>query len=458
MNCIENELSVANICQNHPVSRENDEFKIKYINVLEFFYNKYCTNDDFARQKLNIYKKSILEKCLSKYVYRADRASKYLKNIIFFKINKKNGKWRIFSYRFILAIDCLFICAFDDEALGKKIITNLKLMSNDFLGFFINKKYDALYLMLYKEKNLIPNFYDIDFLLSKWWINKSQLSKPIKKIVVTANMSAGKSTLINTLIGKKLLQTKNEACTSREYKVINKSFEDGLISAFDKTLNLNVSLDELKNDEKNSLDKIYIGTYFNGLGNKQRFCFVDTPGVNYSKNIKHEQLTKKIIEQKNYDKLVYVINSNYLGTNDDAQYLEYIAEKVKDKEIIVVLNKLDSFDIDEDDIKESIDKVYKDLQRYGLKNSKVCPTSAYAGLLAKRKIAGEELSRIESRKLENYIYQFEEPEYDLSVFYEDDVNILVKNYINKHKNPEKDSYLQLLNNTGILSLEYMLSK
>ena len=458
MNCIENELSVANICQNHPVSRENDEFKIKYINVLEFFYNKYCTNDDFARQKLNIYKKSILEKCLSKYVYRADRASKYLKNIIFFKINKKNGKWRIFSYRFILAIDCLFICAFDNEALGKKIITNLKLISNDFLGFFINKKYDALYLMLYKEKNLIPNFYDIDFLLSKWWINKSQLSKPIKKIVVTANMSAGKSTLINTLIGKKLLQTKNEACTSREYKVINKSFEDGLISAFDKTLNLNVSLDELKNDEKNSLDKIYIGTYFNGLGNKQRFCFVDTPGVNYSKNIKHEQLTKKIIEQKNYDKLVYVINSNYLGTNDDAQYLEYIAEKVKDKEIIVVLNKLDSFDIDEDDIKESIDKVYKDLLRYGLKNSKVCPTSAYAGLLAKRKIAGEELSRIESRKLENYIYQFEEPEYDLSVFYEDDVNILVKNYINKHKNPEKDIYLQLLNNTGILSLECMLSK
>ena len=458
MNSIENELSISNICRNHPVLKENDEFKIKYINVLEFFYNKYCTNDDFAEQKLNIYKKFILEECLSKYVYKADKIDKYIKDSIFLKINKKNGKWRIFSYRFILAIDCLFICAFDNEDLGKTIITNLKLMSNDFLGFFINKKYDALYLMLYKEKNLIPNFYDIDFLLSKWWINKSQLSKPIKKIVVTANMSAGKSTLINTLIGKKLLQTKNEACTSREYKVINKSFEDGLISAFDKTLNLNVSLDELKNDEKNSLDKIYIGTYFNGLGNKQRFCFVDTPGVNYSKNIKHEQLTKKIIEQKNYDKLVYVINSNYLGTNDDAQYLEYIAEKVKDKEIIVVLNKLDSFDIDEDDIKESIDKVYKDLQRYGLKNSKVCPTSAYAGLLAKRKIAGEELSRIESRKLENYIYQFEEPEYDLSVFYEDDVNILVKNYINKHKNPEKDIYLQLLNNTGILSLECMLSK
>ena len=131
---------------------------------------------------------------------------------------------------------------------------------------------------------------------------------------------------------------------------------------------------------------------------------------------------------------------------------------MKDKEIIIVLNKLDNFNIDEDNIKESIDKVYKDLQRYGLNNSKVCPISAYAGLLAKRKIAGEELSKIESRKLENYIYQFEEPEYDLSIFYEDDVNILVKNYISEHKNFEKDSYLQLLNNTGILSLEYMLSK
>lgn len=458
MNSIENELSISNICRNHPVLKENDEFKIKYINVLEFFYNKYCTNDDFAEQKLNIYKKFILEECLSKYVYKADKIDKYIKDSIFLKINKKNGKWRIFSYRFILAIDCLFICAFDNEDLGKTIITNLKLMSNDFLGFFINKKYDALYLMLYKEKNLISNFYDIDFLLSRWWVNKNQLSKPIKKIVVTANMSAGKSTLINALIGKKLLQAKNEACTSREYQIIDKSFEDGLVSSFDKTLKLNVSLDELKNDEKKGLDKIYIGTYFNGLEDKQRFCFIDTPGVNYSKNNEHERLTKKIIEQKDYDKLVYVINSNYLGTNDDAQYLEYITDKVKDKEIIIVLNKLDNFNIDEDNIKESIDKVYKDLQRYGLNNSKVCPISAYAGLLAKRKITGEELSKIESRKLENYIYQFEEPEYDLSVFYEDDVNILVKNYINKHKNPEKDSYLQLLNNTGILSLECMLSK
>ena len=458
MDCIKNELSIASICRNHPILKENDEFKIKYINILEFFYNKYCNNDDFAKQNLSIYKNIILEKCLLKYVYRADKVNKYLKDSIFLKINKKNGKWRIFSYRFILAIDCLFICAFDNEDLGKTIISNLKLMSNDFLGFFINKKYDALYLMLYKEKNLTPNFYDIDFLLSKWWINKNQLSKPIKKIVVTANMSTGKSTLINALIGKKLLQAKNEACTSREYQIINKSFEDELVSAFDKTLKLNVSLDELKNDEKKGLDKIYIGTYFNGLEDKQRFCFIDTPGVNYSENNEHEQLTKKVIEEKDYDKLVYVINSNYLGTNDDAQYLEYIIDKVKDKEIIIVLNKLDNFDIDEDNIKESIDKVYKDLQRYGLKNSKVCPISAYAGLLAKRKIAGEELSKIESRKLENYIYQFEEPEYDLSVFYEHDVNILVENYINEHKNSEKDSYLQLLNNTGILSLEYMLSK
>lgn len=458
MDCIKNELSIASICRNHPILKENDEFKIKYINILEFFYNKYCNNDDFAKQNLSIYKNIILEECLLKYVYRADKVNKYLKDSIFLKINKKNGKWRIFSYRFILAIDCLFICAFDNEDLGKTIITNLKLMSNDFLGLFINKKYDALYLMLYKEKNLISNFYDIDFLLSKWWLNKNQLSKPIKKIVVTANMSAGKSTLINALIGKKLLQAKNEACTSREYQIIDKSFEDGLVSSFDKTLKLNVSLDELKNDEKKGLDKIYIGTYFNELEDKQRFCFIDTPGVNYSKNNEHERLTKKIIEQKDYDKLVYVINSNYLGTNDDAQYLEYITDKVKDKEIIIVLNKLDNFNIDEDNIKESIDKVYKDLQRYGLNNSKVCPISAYAGLLAKRKITGEELSKIESRKLENYIYQFEEPEYDLSVFYEDDVNILVKNYINKHKNPEKDSYLQLLNNTGILSLECMLSK
>ena len=106
MDCIKNELSIASICRNHPILKENDEFKIKYINILEFFYNKYCNNNDFAKQNLSIYKNIILEKCLLKYVYRADKVNKYLKDSIFLKINKKNGKWRIFSYRFILAIDC----------------------------------------------------------------------------------------------------------------------------------------------------------------------------------------------------------------------------------------------------------------------------------------------------------------------------------------------------------------
>src|SRR5699024_3535827 len=46
-------------------------------------------------------------------------------------------------------------------------------------------------------------------------------------IMVTANMSAGKSTFINALTGKYVCLSQNMACTSKVHYIINKAFEDG---------------------------------------------------------------------------------------------------------------------------------------------------------------------------------------------------------------------------------------
>ena len=58
--------------------------------------------------------------------------------------------------------------------------------------------------------------------------NESIFSKKEKRILVVANVSAGKSTLINSLIGCRMNRTKTTACTDRLVSIHNKCFKDGL--------------------------------------------------------------------------------------------------------------------------------------------------------------------------------------------------------------------------------------
>ena len=50
--------------------------------------------------------------------------------------------------------------------------------------------------------------------LVSFWIREQKFFElPIKTVLVTATMSAGKSTLINAIVGKRLMRTAQEACT-----------------------------------------------------------------------------------------------------------------------------------------------------------------------------------------------------------------------------------------------------
>ena len=51
-------------------------------------------------------------------------------------------------------------------------------------------------------------------------------NKPIKRILVVANVSAGKSTLINALTGYRVNMARNLACTNALHFIYNKANED----------------------------------------------------------------------------------------------------------------------------------------------------------------------------------------------------------------------------------------
>lgn len=449
---IQQKLCLAKSFSNHPIKNESIEYKIKYVNALEWFVNKFSHNDLFAYGMLENYKSNLLESNISSYSYNDD-----IENNLSIVAKLKFRPWHIFSYRYTFLIDILFLCAFDDLNKGKLIINEYKKHLR--LWFQKNKYYQKMDVL---NNCFYEYFIDDDIKLdaavnkqiSDWQTNLKFYKQKPQKILITANMSAGKSTLINALAGKKIVKTRNMACTSKLHYIYNKAFEDGFSYKIDGYVSLNAHKNFLLNNNvDNTSNEISASTYFRSSLNKP-ICLIDTPGVNNSESATHKTITQEAILEKEYDKLIYVMNAEYLGTNDEYKHLNFIAENVKDKEIIVAINKLDSFNAKEDNIAESVRKILEDLNKFKLKNFKVSPISAYAGLLAKEKLWQEEMDEFDIDELELLCSKLRKDTYNLLPYYGE----ISLNSLNKEVTGADEKYANLLGNCGILPLEKIISQ
>lgn len=208
-------------------------------------------------------------------------------------------------------------------------------------------------------------------------------------ILVTATMSAGKSTFINALAGEDICLSQNMACTTKVQPIIGKLFDIEVELPFDS------DLAALMNQEERKDVKI---VYFNGLLGGQRLVVYDSPGVNYSEDSKHKKITDNIIRTGNYQMMVYLMNATQLGTNDDDAHLTYVKKHAGKKIILFIMNKIDAFNEEEEEIETAVLKQVAYLKSKGFRNPLVCPVSAKAGYLAK-KSQREPLSRLERREL-----------------------------------------------------------
>lgn len=269
------------------------------------------------------------------------------------------------------------------------------------------------------------------------------------KIMITATMSAGKSTFINSLVGKYICLSQNMACTSKIHSVVNKAFEDNTTYELDYDLVMTAGKDELLNDnELNKTDNIIVSAYFNGILSDERIIINDSPGVNFSGNSGHKAVTDDELEDGKYDLLLYVMNSTQLATNDENEHLEFVKKNVGKRPIIFIMNKVDMYDVDEEDVSEVIERQIKYLTQKGFKSPIVCPVSARAGYLAKYSESNE-LTRAEERELYNFIDKFEKMG-------------LVK-YYNSHFpdvkiTDSKDEKRQLLKTSGLSFVEKIIKK
>ena len=459
---MQNELLGLSQClSSHPVLTMNKAYIVKYLNALEYFVRRFSGDEIFAQEMLNLYIEAFVGK--ENYFYELADTNGFMHvkgSNIWNKSTlwKMKSKWantsklreyKLFRHRFALLFDCCFINAFDSPRKAGEIKWEIKNLFHE----RYHPKMEQLYRLLYDDEKT-TNFENIKVQLECWQKNQQFFSKPLRKILITANMSAGKSTLINALVGKKVNRTQNDACTAKIHYIFNKPYEDNYSCEWDYNLQMNADITALMQDNPNSKsDEISVGTYFqSSVEMANRICIIDTPGVNSSLNLEHRELSYNFIEKGKYDYLVCVMNASNIGTYDDIQHLQHIYDFSGNKKVIFVINQLDKFDKDEDDIEACVESFQKDIEEIGFKNAIICPLSAYAGVLAKKKLYNENMTEIEKIELQMMILKFQENEEQMKKFFVHEKHVLQ----NEKTKSEDKTCLKLLYQSGLANLEKVL--
>ena len=221
-------------------------------------------------------------------------------------------------------------------------------------------------------------------LRKKHRLNESAAKNPYT-ILVTATMSAGKSSIVKALVGKEICRAENMACTDKIHVITGTKNETGCMIHQGRKFAAEVTLDVLNKAEAPN-DNGYITTslYFYGVLQGMMIALKDSPGINSSMDISHKLITEREVKNGRYDLLLYVMNATQLGTEDDNRYLDFIKKNVDSQKIIFVLNKIDQIDPD----KEYIEKIMDDVRQYihskGFNHPILCPVSATNGFLGKK--------------------------------------------------------------------------
>lgn len=283
-------------------------------------------------------------------------------------------------------------------------------------------------------------------------------------VVVMATMSSGKSTLINALLGKDILPNRNEACTAKVYSILDNdndnvtkiflSSKDGKVTVHDDNIS-EVLSDANQNEE---ISEITISGQIKGvLNTRKTLLIIDTPGTNNSLDKNHEKITKRVLRKIKGGLILYVINAEQMGINDDRTLLttlrEYLAHH-KNSKVLFIVNKIDSIDTE----RESLDVFMKEIETYlndcGFENPEILPVSALAANLFNKILNNEHLTKKQSRYFE-YAFEIYQPlglnliSYALTKDYQNQYSIVVVN----GREYRVSDIVGALANTGIPYLE-----
>lgn len=262
-----------------------------------------------------------------------------------------------------------------------------------------------------------------DFFAKNIKINTNE----IFPMVVIATMSSGKSTLINALLGQKMLPSGNEACTAKMYSILDDdqtgrtkifvTYKNGETVVKDEDVVM--ELEKANND--NEVTDILIRGHVNGVLNTDKaLLIVDTPGPNNSRDESHKQVMLEALKKINGGLILYVLNATQFGINDDKYLLDKIKEYIKENpriSILFVINKIDQLDEEKDEsVGQLIIMANEYLQENGIVCPQIIPVSALAASLFKKVMNNEELTRSEYRLFCGYFDMYKSHDFNMRSF------------------------------------------
>lgn len=230
-------------------------------------------------------------------------------------------------------------------------------------------------------------------------------------IGIVGVMSAGKSTLLNALLGRALLPARNLATTAAATYIRHDSdaaqftvraactreaLEDACFEPADRAL-----LDAW-NDAFPFIEIRGCLPFLRDAGIHGGVTLVDTPGPNNSMNERHGLTTRSVLQSGDISLLLYVWNASQLATWDDRNFLREVEAWRQTSPVpeLFVLNRMDCFDPEKESLMESLKKMQRYLAEEEVRFPQIIGTSARLALYFRTR---EALSPGERERLEDFV-------------------------------------------------------
>jgi hypothetical protein len=244
---------------------------------------------------------------------------------------------------------------------------------------------------------------------------KQNLENGEFSIVVVGEFSAGKSTLLNALMKKRILPSFTNETTATvnflRHKEKSRAGEAGTVYYKDGTTK-NLDNDNLETIQKYVTTKgkevvstvEHLDLYLDSEFLKDGVTLVDSPGLNGIAE-GHREITEQQILKSHAS--IFLFSCDHPGSKTDFEFLNELQKKVKT--IIFVLNKIDSIKVHEGETVEGIIETLKTNYRKQFPEAttvpEIWPVAAYPALVARNKetldYAGKkERSEHEKKELE----------------------------------------------------------
>lgn len=212
------------------------------------------------------------------------------------------------------------------------------------------------------------------------------------EVCVVATMSAGKSTLINAMLGEKLMPSRQEACTAIITRIQDNDApvwqaevygKDGQLIETHEELTYQ-TMERLNGDEHVSMIKASGNIPF-VTADDISLVLIDTPGPNNARDPEHRRVQSEFLGKSSKSLILYIMEGTF-GSDDDNALLERVAASMsvggkqsKDRFIFVV-NKMDDRRKEDGDTEQTLNKIRSYLKQHGIANPNLFPAAALPAL------------------------------------------------------------------------------